>query len=565
MANYRLRIGFPSGYFLSAASGSYSLTGQAATLSYTGGSVVTPALSVEYVDTSGAWQRTSVVNGVTSITIDQYSAVLFDATGSRGTHPSVNTESGAYFYMGYRMRYGEALGTTWAYPETLGYSKDTDEGAPIFGRVFTTTGSKTVTLRCKDPNGVEATISMTIVVNALAAATHIPVAAGAWPTWTTNTVYTLQAGGDYSSFGTIRIDGGGGTTNQKHRIRIMKTGGGADPIISGFNPDGRNEMTAGVNRNANVVLVDIDAGGFSAGQNGYLFCGFVRGRCRGMTLDSGAGYSFSQAIKNARGSAIANNIRHPRGVILWECGEVNNASAYCIIGSAHAAIIQGVDFNVNTDHGDLAHNREHVLRLYFARSAVRYNRLRATFQIKSYLKGSALSSRFGDGWGSSTPPLWPDNDFVGDYTDAMNYLSTYGPTPAVGDGDPEYPSGYMTKNFVFSKNQYGSSGSPHPDSVSGIGPQNNSVVSAHPRGNDFCYEVPSYSSLEDNVHFDSAYLVNTENEMTGWNLGSRGNRYSLGAGSVINTTAPVPGFTKVPVALSGPYPVEATNSRPIPS
>ena len=34
MANYRLRIGFPSGYQLTAVSGSYSLTGQTAVLSY---------------------------------------------------------------------------------------------------------------------------------------------------------------------------------------------------------------------------------------------------------------------------------------------------------------------------------------------------------------------------------------------------------------------------------------------------------------------------------------------------------------------------------------------------
>lgn len=44
MANYRLRIGFPSGYFLSASAGSYTLTGIDATLLRPSASTITPSL-----------------------------------------------------------------------------------------------------------------------------------------------------------------------------------------------------------------------------------------------------------------------------------------------------------------------------------------------------------------------------------------------------------------------------------------------------------------------------------------------------------------------------------------
>lgn len=519
-----------------------------------GGGAVSPAMSVEYVGIDGTRQRTAVVNGSTAITIRQHAAVLFDATATRGTHADVVDEGGAWFNMGYRINYGEALGTTWSYPVTLGYSMDEDVGQPVFGRVFSVVGAHAVRLKCKDPDGEEATISMTVIVQALGTPTNIPVAAGAWPTWVSGTTYTLDAGADYTAFGQLRTDPGGGTTSQRYGIRIVKTGSGANPIISDFNPDNRNEMTAGVARSADIVLVGIDSAHFGWSVNGHDFCGFSGGRCRDITVDAGAGYAFGQAVKLGRGVDIANNIRFPRGLILWNCGELNNvSSAYCIIGAAYGAIIQGVDMHRNSS----ANGKEHVLRPYFCASTVRYNRLRSSVDCKSYLKGSTLSSRFD----AQPPPLWPSTDRVGDYDDALNYYNTYGGTPS---SDIELPSGYMAKNLAFSKNQYGHSSESLPDSCSGIGPQNASPVSDNPRGNDFCFELPSFSSLEDDVHFGADAATGTDCELDGWYLGARGERLLLGAGAPIPTTSGSH-TAKIPPGYSGPFSVEDTNSRPIPS
>lgn len=71
MANYRLRIGFPSGYQLTAVSGSYVLTGQTAVLSFTSG--VTPASDPPFIwEYAGGSGQFTIIWFAPSQTADTY-------------------------------------------------------------------------------------------------------------------------------------------------------------------------------------------------------------------------------------------------------------------------------------------------------------------------------------------------------------------------------------------------------------------------------------------------------------------------------------------------------------
>jgi hypothetical protein len=105
-------------------------------------------------------------------------------------------------------------------------------------------------------------MSFTVNVSSAPASTLIPVSAGGWPTFVSGSRYTLQAGGDYRSFGNLETGG-------LHNLIFEKTGVGTDPRIANFSPDGRSKFAAtqmGEFRAAHIRLINIDIENLFSGQ-----------------------------------------------------------------------------------------------------------------------------------------------------------------------------------------------------------------------------------------------------------------------------------------------------------
>lgn len=114
MANYRLRIGFPSGYALTASFGSYILTGRDAALTYTAGGGNTVTASFTASRTSGTGPM----------------AVIFDATATSSNVTKVNLSANgtAYRQVQYDWSFGDSGSGNWT---NSGLPKNTQTGGPI--------------------------------------------------------------------------------------------------------------------------------------------------------------------------------------------------------------------------------------------------------------------------------------------------------------------------------------------------------------------------------------------------------------------------------------------------
>lgn len=480
-------------------------------------SPVTPSLLVEYVDSSGVRQSTTVVDGVTSISGVAPFLVKFDASGTRSTVSTGNTADGAAKNIGYRINYGEALGTNWTYPEGITPSKDEDLGPPLFYRAFETTGTKTVQLRCKDSDGNESTISMSVVVAASSTLTtvNIPVSDGAWPTLVSSRRYTLDAGGSYAGFGVANFNG-------LHNIVIEKTGSGADPIMS-ICFDSRHFFSSGAERAANVRTQNIDVTNLNIQTVGFDYCGIINGRCRQLSTNP-YGFVFDNDVSS---EAEANSIRYPRAMFLWNCGETNSNGTYVWISSVDGGAWYGVKFNHN------ATGNEHCIRFSGTNNfAIRYSNFYNTQTHKTICKfqGKEYS-------GGGDPPTWRDDGRVGLY----------------GTGQYGYPSA----NTFFDRVQFGASGEVIPETVIAIEPQNNDVDGTK-EGVDNC-------GVENCVTYaaDPESFGDTVNE-GGRNLFKRNFKKSLGGGAEMGfATGTRP--NKIPSGWDTGYLNESTNTRPVPT
>lgn len=496
---------------------------------------ITPSLVVEYVDTSGVRQRTTVVDGVTSISGVAPFLVHFDASGTRSTETDADDEAGAFHNLGYHMAYGEAIGGTWSYPASTSFSKDEDYGPPIFGRAFTATGSHTVTLTIRDSAGHENSISLTVVVAASSTLTtvNIPVSNGAWPNpFTSSRRYTLDAGGDYTAFGDIRCD-------TLHNIVFEKTGSGADPIVSNFRPESRNYISesgrsSSTTRAANIRLMNIDAASLTINGMGFDYCGVINGTCRKY---SGGAYGFYFDNRtNASQESQANSVRYVRGVFLWNCGQVTTTDNYVVIDTFRASHWQGVDFLHNT-----ATVVEHNQRGVWSHSSRRNCRFVNTVLHKSWIKGQGLEC-----WLGQAPDDWRDDDRVGDY--------------AGGAESGRY--GYPGRKAFFHLCQFGATGETHPNQPAGFGPQNNDAPPLPGGGID---EGLDLCGFEDCVLFASSgsFPEGESWNYSGRNLFHRNVKYNMGAGSNVPTSTSN-ASNKQPSGWDS-YLVETTNTRPVPS
>ena len=475
-------------------------------------SAITPSLVVEYVDTSGDLQSTTInPDGSTVINAVAPFLMFLDASGTRSVNRA--TEVDAWWYLGYRINYGEGLGGTWTFG---GASRDEDTGEPIFGRAMTTVGSNLVRLKIKDGPTDEETISFTANISAPPTPTIIETSAGTWPTFTSGSHYQLRADGDYRSFGTLSCNG-------LHNILFSKVGSGADPRIARFAPENRGNSTAVLTPARNIRLLDIDCEEFYASIIGFRYCGVVRGRVRTWGNDA-PNYYYDQPDCDTAGER--ENLRYPRGVFLWDCGELNppSGSNYVMISAFRRLVMSGVDSNKTGVTGN------HNLRNSGESCVYRHNRLRNSVASASIIKIQA---------GSGTTP-WGSGDQYGTITGSKERYA------------------YPTTRIVHQSNVYHAAGSVLPDICVGAGPENND-----PGGDLGAVELVSFT---DSIGYHPTWQLVAGNDvqMNGKSLSTRNIRLNNGTGGYATQSAgSYP--NNIPGGWNGPYLYETTNSRPVPS
>lgn len=498
---------------------------------------LSPAWLVEYVDTGGVRQRQAINNdGSTSITINQYANVTFDARDSRSESTGCGTAAGAAQLMGYGINHGEALGGTWA---TSGLSRDVDQGPPIFSRCYTVSGARTVSLYIRDPDGRESTITMTINVVALGDTVDIS-AGGSWPAWASNTVYGLTSG-DYTSRGAVVMSGCTG-------VRLIKIGGGSDPVVGSYQPEGRGRNHGSVitNRSKDNVLVGIDYANYSEGIVGTDYCGSYGGRCRhfGEGTNYPRDYAWaSEAIPGAN-AVNAANIRRSRGIFIVNGGPIDGASGglteYCLIGGGRSMNFAGtvVARTTGTSGGN-------PMRAYMDSTVLRHMQVYSTTATHHFIKGSLYPCVY-----HATPSdPWPDDDSFGDYaTSRALYLANGAGGAGMWATGPSY--------FWVCDSLFGGPGTVTPTFIAGWGPQNPLAPTNAdgPWYGEDCYESGYTGGYERN-----RLTFNTSNVLPlgGRDVSHRGNTQLSGSPWSVMTSYNSP---RLHPTFNGPY---ISTARPV--
>lgn len=474
---------------------------------------LTPALSVT-THQNNTRTVTEVVSGSTTITGPAPLFMHFDASGSRSESTGCDTVAGACFLMGYRLNYGEGLGGTWPYS---GLTRDEDVGFPIFFRAFTEIGTHTVRLKVKDPDDRESTITFTVVVQDPQTVYDVVSISegGAWPTMASGTCYTIAAGLNVTAKGTPNTDG-------LRDIVFMKTGSGADPLMAQFTPDSRRTPNGPVTRASNVRLWNIDTTALAIDTVGFDFCGVVGGRCRHVEAPI-IDYVWDNDVNT---EAKALSIRRVRGVILWDCGEVNITGDYVWIGDASTFVMQGLDL-----HKEGGASGGHVIRGGFHHSVWRHNKFRVTAASTTYMKFTAVP-------GPGVPSDWRSDDVYGTWS---------------GGSKPRYH--VATQLNAIQNNYYGDATDSSELGI-GVTPENNDGGGAGP------FDGLELTSVEDNYFHRASGGFGVS--LGGRNLGSRNNRYSAGSGGYV-AVGESHNPNRIPSGWDGPYVNETTNTRPVPS
>ena len=318
-------------------------------------STITPSLRVSHVPDGSARQSTMVASdGSTVINGTVPLMLFFDAADSRCSS-TATTDVEAWWNLRYQMNYGYGAGQNWS---ISGKPYSHDIGEPLFGRVIEAAGSYPMSLEIRNPSGGVRTLNFTVIATDPAPPTIIEVSAGAWPAWVSGTHYALRADGNYLSFGDIQMGG-------QRDIVISKVGTGADPLVSGFNPDNRDirNVSEIVAPSRNIRLVDVDVDRYHSGAMGPQFCGAVRGRVRRYTGDAFDYWYEHEGTTTVRRS----NIRYPRGVFLWKTGKLvcPPLDYYVLITTLREFVMQGVTVEKDGPTGNHAirnKGRDHVHR-----------------------------------------------------------------------------------------------------------------------------------------------------------------------------------------------------------
>jgi len=428
---------------------------------------------------------------------------------------------------GYRLNYGENRGGVWPYPQGTSFSRDEDTGPPVFSYVYRTPGSYNVRMRTRDVLGNEASIQFNINVNSPPAPTLIRASDGRWPAFTSGRRYTLEANGDYRSFGTLETGG-------LHNVVFEKAGSGADPQISTFSPDGRSKFNATQQterRASHIRLLNIDVGNFTEGQRGFDYVGVIGGTMRRF---SGGGQRFLWSEGN---EINRSNVRYARGLFLQDT-EVRSAvggNGFIMFGTFNGLHARNTRF-VHMENGPTTYL---MLRVYGSNFTFRNN-----FWFSQANGGSANGTLIGmlalDG---QSPTQWRSDDTVG----------------PIGSTANSQAYGYISEKQILQNNQMYASGSFLTNAIASIGGGN-------PSGANKVY--PRLIGMEDNFFFPAGNVALTiqNGELYGQYVFSRNNRRDMGRGSYIsaNTAAPNRNVGDQ-TTFNGPVLNESANSRPVPS
>lgn len=497
---------------------------------------LSPAMNLEYVDAQGVRQLVQVVNGQTTVYGIAPFLVKLDASGTRApaafqTQTAIpDPEAYAFLMVGYRVNYGENRGGVWPYPQGSSFSRDEDTGPPMFSYVYRNPGSYNVRMRTRDALGNEATVQFNIVVNSPPSPTLIRSSDGRWPNFVSGRRYTLEANGDYRSFGSLETGG-------SHNIVFEKTGTGADPIISNFSPDGRSKFSATRQsefRAAHIRLVNIDIGHFMEGQRGFDYVGVVGGIVRRYS-DGGQSNLWHEGNDINR-----SNVRYSRGLFLQDT-EVRSTAAgygYIIIGTFNGLHAKNTRF-VHAENGPTTYR---MLRIYGANSTFRNN-----LWFSQVNGGAANGLTIGlYGIRGQGPIPWRTDDAVGPIMATSNSQSY----------------GYICEKSILQNNQMYAAGSFLTNGTVAMG------------GGNFeegLLIFPRLVGMEDNVYFpastisqlgDLANSGGTSGQYVFW----RNNRKDMGRGSYISANPDPPNRIAGDLTtFNGPYLLESQNTRPVPS
>lgn len=491
-----------------------------------------PAAQLEFINASGVRQQVNVVDGETQVTGIAPFLIKIDASGTRAPAAFAaqsqipDAEAYAFLMIGYRINFGENRGGFWRYPEGSTYSRDEETGPPLFSRIYHSAGTYNVRLKTRDTLGNEATLRFTINVTAPPAVTAIATSASSWPAFQSNRRYTLQAGGDYRSLGTLETGG-------LHNIVFEKTGAGADPRISSFSPDGRSKFSATQMlefRAAHIRLINIDMEHFGEGQRGFDYVGVIGGTVRRYS-------SGGQSNLWHEGNGITrSNVRYARGLFLQDTELRSTASeyGYIIIGAFNGLHARNTRF-VHAENGPTTYR---MLRLYGSNSTFRNN-----LWISQVDGGSGNGLTIGlYGIEGQTPVQWRTDDTVGPVSGTVNNSNKYG---------------YISDKSILQHNQFYAAGSYLTNAIASMGGGNyedNKLI------------FPRLIGMEDNVFFPpgNVALLVQSGELLGQYVFWRNNRRDMGQGSYISAnTGPPNQSAGDNTTFNGPHLIENQNSRPI--
>lgn len=505
-------------------------TGGLSSIALPGSGDIAAAMEVEYIDAAGVRHTTDVVDGVTSIAGIAPFCVKFNASNTRLTtayaaqEDITDEEAYAWLMGGYRINFGEGEGN-WAYPAGSAFPVNQDTGHPLTGHIFRTAGTYDVVTTVKDALGNTMAITVEVVVSAPGTTVNIPVSAGSWPTFVSNRRYTLDAGGDYTSFGGIDT---GGLNN----ISFEKTGSGAAPIIAEFQPDGRSKFDATEEfeyRASHIRLVDIEIAHVLEGQRGFEYVALME--CTVHRYTNGG-----QSVLWQEGTDITrSNVRHARGLFLEnsELRSSTDENGYIVIGTFDGLFARGCRF-VHAENGPTTYA---MLRIYGRHMALRNNLWTCEVNGGSG-NGTTISMLALDGL---SEVAWRDDDLVGPVSGTVN--------------SQRY--GYTCDKYYMQDNQIWDAGSFFTNGITSCGGGNPSGSSR---------VRPRLMGWENNVFFP---VTNTtqggagSGELYGQYNYWRNNARNMGAGTQMTTSTGAPNASVGDTTtFNGPFFEETTNTRP---
>ncbi|MBL9022205.1 MAG: PKD domain-containing protein [Myxococcales bacterium] len=512
-------------------------TSTATGVTTTGGSTQTgtpPGLAIDlqvsHLDPSGEVQRVAVSSGVTSITVVAPAYVYFDASESRSEAPDASDKAGALLNLGFEWDSGDPVdGNDWSWggprgPVQKGRGRFTAREA----HYYSNPGTYTMQLRVRDSAGREGSVSLTVeVLDPLTELTRVDLSAdmGQWPSLASHHVYTLS--GDLTGWGDLDL------TGLVNVVFIPHPDSPAAPTLSGVTLDRRTEGALGetITRPRGIRFDGVDCGSVRWGMTGFDWCAFGNGRVSSIDAAFAQAYVWSQAVVNGLGAEVANNIRFPIGLLLWNTGECGGSGSPYVLFSPGItkAAYYGVDFHKSDGGGG-----GQVFRGRWRQSIFRHCRFRNTGPSTGYGRFEGGECREANG---GVPDPWRDDGRVGDY-------------------DGGYLYGYAAEDNDITSCVMGADGASVPVAGFGAGPENN-LPDFPNQGQRYCY----YENIA--VHGDVlGTSLNAAAFGGGLWVGARHVRFGDGTSVDIDIS---PNTERLPPGENGPYIEEETSSRPEPT